>query len=119
MKKFTRTVFLAAALACGMAAAVMPAHAVLEIDVNRGVVEPLPVAVTDFLAGDALGAEIASVIAADLKRSGLFAPIDKGAFIEKITNPDVAPRFADWTVINAQALVTGRVTTEADGRVRA
>ena len=119
MKKFTRTVFLACALASGMAAAVMPAHAVLEIDVNRGVVEPLPIAVTDFLAGDALGAEIAGVVAADLKRSGLFAPIEKGAFIEKISNPDVAPRFADWTVINAQALVTGRVTTEADGRVRA
>ena len=53
------------------------------------------------------------------KRSGLFAPIDKGAFIEKITNPDAAPRFEDWKVINAQALVTGRVTQEADGRLRA
>ena len=58
------------------------------------------------------------VIAADLQRSGLFAPIDKGAFIEKITNPDAAPRFEDWKVINAQALVTGRVTQEADGRLR-
>jgi TolB protein len=119
MKKFTRIIFLAGALACGLAAAVLPAHAVLEIDVNKGVVEPLPIAITDFLAGDTLGAEIAGVVAADLRRSGLFAPIDKGAFIEKISNPDVAPRFADWTVINAQALVTGRVTTEADGRVRA
>ena len=59
------------------------------------------------------------MIEADLRRSGLFAPIDKGAFIEKISNPDVAPRFEDWKVINAQALVTGRVTQEADGRLRA
>ncbi|MSO64916.1 MAG: Tol-Pal system protein TolB, partial [Alphaproteobacteria bacterium] len=29
------------------------------------------------------------------------------------------PRFGDWRQINAQALVTGRVTTEADGRLRA
>ncbi len=60
-----------------------------------------------------------AIVAADLKRSGLFAPIDKGAFIEKISNPDAAPRFEDWKVINAQALVTGRVTQEADGRLRA
>jgi len=119
MMNFSRIVLLAGSLAAGMVGAIMPAHAVLEIDVNKGVVEPMPIAVTDFLSGDAMGAEIAGVVTADLRRSGLFAPVDKSAFIEKITNPDVAPRFADWTVINAQALVTGRVTTEADGRVRA
>jgi TolB protein len=27
--------------------------------------------------------------------------------------------FEDWKVINAQALVTGRVTQESDGRLRA
>ncbi len=72
-----------------------------------------------FPVGRRLGAEITGIVAADLKRSGLFAPIDKGAFIEKIANPDVAPRFDDWKVINAQALVTGRVSEEADGRLRA
>jgi TolB protein len=97
----------------------MPARALVEIDINKGVVEPLPIAITDFLSADTLGPDIAAVVAADLRRSGLFAPIDKGAFIEKISNPDVAPRFADWTVINAQALVTGRVTEEPDGRIRA
>ena len=66
-----------------------------------------------------LGAQISGIVTADLKRSGLFAPIDKGAFIEKISNPDAAPRFEDWKVINAQALVTGRVSKEADGRLRA
>ena len=101
------------------AAATLPARALVEIDVNKGNVEPLPIAITDFLARRRLGAEIAGVVAADLKRSGLFAPIDKGAFIEKICNPDAAPRFEDWKVINAQALVTGRVTQEADGRLRA
>ena len=96
-----------------------PRRALVEIDVNKGNVEPLPIAVTDFLSSDGLGAEITGIISADLKRSGLFAPIDKGAFIEKISNPDAAPRFEDWRVINAQALVTGRVTQEADGRLRA
>ncbi len=95
-----------------------PAHALVEININKGNVEPLPIAITDFLQGE-LGQKISDVVAADLKRSGLFAPIDKGAFIEKISNPDAAPRFEDWKVINAQALVTGRVTQEGDGRLKA
>ncbi|WP_455189862.1 Tol-Pal system beta propeller repeat protein TolB [Foliimonas ilicis] len=120
MKTFFRTIMIMGTLVAGMSAvATLPARAVVEIDVNKGNIEPLPIAITDFLSGDGIGAEIANIVAADLKRSGLFAPIDKGAFIEKISNPDAAPRFDDWKVINAQALVTGRVTQEADGRLRA
>lgn len=97
----------------------VPARAEVVIDITKGTVEPLPIAITDFLSGDQLGAQISGVIAADLERSGLFAPIDKGAFIEKISNPDASPRFEDWKVINAQALVTGRVTKQGDGRLKA
>ena len=114
-----RTFFQMAGAATGMAAlAAAPAEARVEININRGNVEPMPVAVTDFLQGD-LGRKISDVVAADLKRSGLFAPINRSAFIEKISNPDAAPRFEDWKVINAQALVTGRVTQEGDGRLKA
>ncbi|MBT1157676.1 Tol-Pal system protein TolB [Aminobacter anthyllidis] len=120
MKHVIKAILLIGAMASGMTAfATLPARALVEIDVNKGNVEPLPIAITDFLSGDAMGAEIAGIVAADLQRSGLFAPIDKGAFIEKISNPDVAPRFEDWKVINAQALVTGRVSHEADGRLKA
>jgi len=119
MRQFLKTILLIGSLAAAGMAVTQPAHAVLEIDVNQGVVEPLPIAVTDFLSSDQMGRDIASVISADLKRSGLFAPVDQAAFIEKISNPDVAPRFDDWKVINAQALVTGRVSKEPDGRLRA
>ncbi|WP_208113850.1 Tol-Pal system beta propeller repeat protein TolB [Phyllobacterium brassicacearum] len=108
----------AAILAVAMMAT-LPARAEVTIDITKGTVEPLPIAITDFLSGDQLGANISGVIAADLERSGLFAPIEKGAFIEKISNPDAAPRFEDWKVINAQALVTGRVTKQGDGRLKA
>jgi len=47
--------------------------------------------------------------------SGLFAPIDQAAFIERITNIDTAPQFQSWKSINAQALVTGRMTRQGDG----
>jgi len=115
-----RSLVLASALALvAMPALVPQASAQLVVDVNKGVVEPLPIAITDFIAGDELGQEISQIVSADLKRSGLFAPIDKGAFIEKISNPDASPRFEDWKVINAQALVTGRVSQEGDGRIRA
>jgi TolB protein len=119
MRRFAKTlaIFGLAMMTAG-ALGTLPARAVLEIDVNQGVVQPLPIAVTDFLSGDSSGTDIAGVITADLRRSGLFAPIDRQAFIEKTSNPDAAPRFADWTVINAQALVTGRVTQEADGRLK-
>jgi TolB protein len=115
-----KSLFAAALIGSGLAlAATQPARAVLEIDITQGVVEPLPIAITDFISADARGAEIAQVVAANLRRSGLFAPIENAAFIERISNPDVSPRFEDWRVINAQALVTGRVTQEADGRLRA
>ena len=32
----------------------------------------------------------------NLQRSGLFAPIDQAAYIEKISNVDATPRFPDW-----------------------
>src|SRR5690606_4533959 len=109
MMKLFKTLFSLGLMATGVAiAGVLPARAQLVIDVTQGVVEPLPIAITDFVSSDTMGAEISAVVAANLKRSGLFAPIDKGAFIEKISNPDAAPRFSDWSVINAQALVTGR-----------
>ncbi|MGN6768141.1 MAG: Tol-Pal system protein TolB, partial [Rhizobiaceae bacterium] len=119
MKHLLKTILLAVAFAAGLAGATMPARALVEIDVNKGNVAPLPIAITDFLSGDAMGKQISDIVSADLQRSGLFAPIDHSAFIEKVSNPDAAPRFEDWKVINAQALVTGRVSQEADGRVKA
>lgn len=96
----------------------VPSRALVEIDINKGNIEPLPIAITDFISSDDFGARIAQVVTDNLRRSGLFAPIDKGAFIEQVTNPDISPRFEDWRVINAQALVTGRVTDEG-GRLKA
>ncbi|MGX8011482.1 Tol-Pal system beta propeller repeat protein TolB [Mesorhizobium sp. ORM8.1] len=118
MQFILKPLLIVAAMAMGINAVVtLPARATLELNVNKGNVEPMPIAIPDFQGG--LGAQISEIVTADLKRSGLFAPIDKAAFVEKITNPDATPRFEDWKVINAQALVTGSVNKEADGRIRA
>lgn len=87
----------------------MPAYAVLKIDITRGNVDPLPIALPD-LAGNSVGSDIMRVVAADLERSGLFRPIDQSAYIEEITTATDAPRFDDWRKINAAALVTGSVS---------
>jgi TolB protein len=118
MKSILKPLLMVAAMALGISSvATLPAWATLELNVNKGNVEPMPIAIPDFQGG--LGPQISEIVTADLKRSGLFAPIDKAAFVEKITNPDAAPRYEDWKVINAQALVTGSVSKEADGRIRA
>jgi TolB protein len=94
-----------------------PAHAVLQIDITKGNVEPMPIALPD-LPGDSIGAEIIRVVSADLERSGLFKPLDQGAFIEQITAQTVTPRFADWRQINAVALITGGVSDSGNGKVK-
>src|SRR5579871_4302774 len=118
-------VLLGAAAGIGAATTlgVDPARAVLRFDLNQGNVQPMPIALPDFLAGSPPDGEsargISQIITANLRRSGLLAPIDQAAFIEKITNTDVQPRYPDWRAINAQALVTGRVTRQPDGRIKA
>ncbi len=97
---------------------VAPAFASLQVDVNQGNVQPLPIAIPDFM-GDPQGANIAKVVRADLERSGLFRPLDPKSFVEQINNINVAPNFANWRVINAQGLVTGQAAMQSDGRLRA
>ncbi len=94
-----------------------PAHAALRIDITKGHVEPMPIALPN-LAGNPIGAEIIQVVAADLERSGLFRPISQDAYIEQITAQTVTPRFADWRQISAAALVTGTVTPTGGGKVK-
>ena len=98
------------------------AEAVVSIDVTQGNIKPIPIALPDFVGGSPndgdVGRNITQVITANLKRSGLFAPIDPAAYLERVSNIDALPRFADWRAINAQALVTGRITRQGDGRLK-
>src|SRR5579884_2823348 len=106
-KSFTRRRFM---MATGSTLAVMGAQSAfaqrLRLDPNS--FQPIPIAIPNFVPGSPadgqVGADVAGVITNNLKRSGLFAPIDQAAFIEKITNIDVAPQFQNWKSINAQAL---------------
>ena len=97
-------------------------YALIEVDITRGNLNPLPIAVSALYSDektiedlkkeikvDQIGNEISIVIENNLKATGLFNPLEKKAFLQK---PDVAhlkPRFEDWSLIKAQALITGKV----------
>ena len=62
---------------------------------------------------------VSGIVTNNLRRSGLFAPIDPAAFIQKLSGADAPPNFADWRAIKAQALVAGQVVRQGDGRLHA
>ncbi len=109
------SLFLVAALL--MAAPVAFAQATRSeprIVTGDGNPQPMPIAISN-LAGDArLGADIARIVSDDLERSGLFKPIDPKAFVQTPDQIGTAPRFADWRLINAQALMSGAVTLQGN-----
>ena len=118
----TRRMLLGGA-AAGVASIWAPrgVRAQTRIDVTQGTVKPMPIALPDFVGVTPNDGEVArnvtQIITANLKRSGLFAPIDQAAYIERITNIDTRPRFPEWRTIAAQALVTGRCA-QTDGRLK-
>ena len=112
---FLLTVLISLTFAAG-------AKAELQVDITRGHLQPLPIAISDFYgkgpSEQEVGRDIAGVISADLERSGLFKPVDKRAFLQDAASLQVQPRFADWRVVNAQALVNGAITVQPDGRLK-
>jgi TolB protein len=121
LSTFSRAL-LPAIAALALVVSPKPAFAVVELNITQGTIQPLPIAIADFTADGSLdpatAKEISDVVTADLKSSGLFAPIDHAAFIEQGLDTSRAPRFQDWRVLNAQALVVGRIG-DSDGRLKA
>src|SRR4051794_9857761 len=107
--------FLACLGAFGLSTAPLRAQEV-EIEVTKGVLDPLPIAVAPFTGPGASG-DIAQVVAADLERSGLFRPIDRSRY-PTVTDASQAPVFADWKSSGAQALANGAIRQDPDGRLR-
>ena len=103
--------------------------ALIEVDITRGNLDPLPIAVSPLhvdvkseniegIKVKNLGEKISEVIEKNFKSTGLFNPLKKDAFVQK---PDIAhlkPRFEDWRLIKAQALVTGKVLVKG-GKLKA
>ena len=101
------------------------ANGLIKVDITRGNLDPLPIAISplhvdknsqksDLFDTNKLGEEISKIIEQNAKSTGLFNPLNKDAFVQK---PDIAhlkPRFEDWRLIKAQALVTGKLLLNDD-----
>jgi len=101
----------------------LKAFALIEVDITRGNLNPLPIAVTplsidedsklnfkELLKEDDIGSEISIVIENNLRKTGLFNPLNKDSFLQKSDIAHLKPRFEDWALIKAQAMITGKVT---------
>ena len=99
------------------------AFALIEVDITRGNLNPLPLAVSPLsidenskksfekiLDKENIGSEISIIVENNLKTSGLFNPLNKDAFLQAPDIANLKPRFEDWNLIKAQALITGKVT---------
>ena len=96
------------------------AYGLITVDITRGNLDPLPIAVSplhvdskseqfSLFETSKLGGEISKIVERNFKSTGLFNPLKKNSFVQK---PDIAhlkPRFEDWRLIKAQALVTGKL----------
>ena len=87
----------------------LPAFAKLELTLGVGNFQPMKIAILDF-DGDPTGAQMAGVIANNLKRCGLFDPLPRGSFPQAGVDFNSAPDFRQWAPLGVQAIVTGRVT---------
>ena len=103
------------------------ANALVQVDITRGNLDPLPIAVSPLYIEPGskdikykddviknVGEKISKVIEINFKRSGLFNPLKKDSFVQKADIAHVKPRFEDWRLIKAQALVTGKVQVSED-----
>ncbi len=108
--------FRSAGLAALVLLLVGPAWGELKIEITEGVSGAVPLAVVPFgVEGEALPAvDVAAVIAADLARSGRFAPIAREDMIQTPTAGHEI-RFFDWRILETEAILVGKVLSQADG----
>ena len=101
---------------------ILNVNAELKIDITSGYTEPTPIGIYEFIGTNdeekILAKQITKLVIADLNNSGLFKIIDPKAYIQKISSTNIMPKFSDWKVINAQALIVGSSVLNANGHVR-
>ncbi|MDA9623992.1 Tol-Pal system beta propeller repeat protein TolB [Pelagibacteraceae bacterium] len=101
------------------------ASSLIQVDITRGNLDPLPIAVSPLhvdansqslkdLKVKELGEKISEIIENNFRGTGLFNPLKKDAFVQNADIAHLKPRFEDWRLIKAQALVTGKILVKDD-----
>lgn len=105
---------------CVLVLASAAAQAQLVIEITRGQENAVPIAVVPF-GWEGTGAapfDIAEVVAADLHRSGRFAPLDRKSMIDRPATGDQI-RFQDWRYLKSDFIAVGQLMPEGNGRFAA
>ena len=91
----------------------IPAWAQFRVEVTGVGMTQLPVVMVPFKGEAAAPQKLASIVQADLERSGQFKGLPAGsALMDESSRPDWSP----WRQLSAEALLAGSVTRLADGR---
>ncbi len=89
----------------------------LEIFVTEGIIEPIPIAITKFNYKSSkekiISNQINDVISNDLDNSGLFKKISNNAFLQSEEEVFYQPLFKDWSLIDANLIVSGEINIKA------
>ena len=93
-----------------------PVRAALTIEITGGTEGAQPIAIVPFGwdGQDALPTDVAEVVAADLHRSGFFAPLPKADLISQ-PHEGSQINFADWRVLGSSNIVVGKVRPSGNG----
>lgn len=119
MTLFSRRSALKLGLAGGALLATSPmAFAQLRIVVEGANFQPLPIAIPDFASSDpSFGREIAEIVRNNLRRSGLFLPLDPASLPVQVGDVNNSPDFNIWRTANVDGVVMGSV--ERGGQISA
>lgn len=98
----------------------MNAHAELDIEISGGGAQQIPIAVVPFgqAANVNLKDNIAEIVSADLKRSGLFKILETRG-MPNLPTTTLQIKFPEWAALQAQAMAVGKVENAANGRLKA
>ena len=94
-------------------------NAALEIEISGGGAQQIPVAILPFAepAGIASKESLHEIIAADLKRSGLFRVLETRGMANLPTAASQI-KYAEWSALQAQAMTVGHVESLGGGRLK-
>ncbi|UFN56103.1 Tol-Pal system beta propeller repeat protein TolB [Microbulbifer celer] len=113
MMKKTVSLLLVTLVSCVLA---VTARAQLVVEIEGNAQNPTPIAVVpfDWSGSGVLAEDVASIISADLRRSGLFAPVPRDDMLSFPKTPEEVS-FRDWRILGTEYVVTGRMQPQAGG----
>jgi TolB protein len=90
----------------------MTADGALRIDISKGGLEAMPIAIPAFTGDSTTGQKIVDVVIGDLERSGMFKALDPKSFLQNSAAlMRDGPNYREWQLVGAEALVAGAAQT--------